>query len=72
MPPMDTVNLAFEVPAGSGRLLVGVVRVIGWVVRMLYENPDDRNSNRGPSDLWPDRRCGARSPIGGASKRDSN
>jgi hypothetical protein len=36
---MDPVNLAFEVPAGAGRGIVGLVRGIVWVVRELYEHP---------------------------------
>jgi hypothetical protein len=36
---MDPVNLAFEVPAGAGRLIVWVIRGIVWVVRVLYEYP---------------------------------
>ncbi len=36
---MDMVNLAFEVPAGAGRLVVGAIRGIVWVVRLLYEYP---------------------------------
>jgi len=36
---MDPANLAFEVPAGAGRGIVGLIRGIVWVVRELYEHP---------------------------------